>query len=119
PLPNAQTMFTFVDMTATAGAERALMEKNEALQKADEIKNDFVQHVSYELRSPLTNIIGFTDLLRTPGVGPLSERQSEYIEHISTSSSLLLTIVNDILDLATVDAGIMHLHYAELSLDDL
>ena len=119
PLPNAQTMLTFVDMTATAGAERSLMEKNEALQKADEIKNDFVQHVSYELRSPLTNIIGFTDLLRTPGVGPLSERQSEYIEHISTSSSLLLTIVNDILDLATVDAGIMHLNYAELSLDDL
>ncbi|MGO7631960.1 histidine kinase dimerization/phospho-acceptor domain-containing protein, partial [Rhizobium ruizarguesonis] len=50
-------------------AERALTEKNEALRKADELKNYFVQHVSYELRSPLTNIIGFTDLLRTPGVG--------------------------------------------------
>lgn len=119
PLPNAQTMFTFVDMTASARAERALTEKNEALRRADEIKNDFVQHVSYELRSPLTNIIGFTDLLKTPGVGPLSERQAEYIEHISTSSSLLLTIVNDILDLATVDAGIMHLDYAEVSIDDL
>src|SRR5690606_8234064 len=109
----------FVDMTASARAERALLEKNEALQKADEIKNDFVQHVSYELRSPLTNIIGFTDLLKTPGIGPLNTRQAEYIEHISTSSSLLLTIVNDILDLATVDAGIMRLDHAEVGLDEL
>jgi signal transduction histidine kinase len=119
PLPNAQTMFTFVDMTASARAERALKEKNDALQKADEIKNDFVQHVSYELRSPLTNIIGFTDLLKTPGVGELTPRQAEYVDHISTSSSVLLTIVNDILDLATVDAGIMQLNYSEMSVDDL
>ncbi len=119
PLPNAQTMLTFVDMTASARAERALKEKNDALQKADELKNDFVQHVSYELRSPLTNIIGFTDLLKTPGLGTLSERQAEYIDHISTSSSVLLTIVNDILDLATVDAGIMELHYSEMAIDDL
>jgi signal transduction histidine kinase len=119
PLPNAQTMFTFVDMTASARAERALKEKNEALRRADEIKNDFVQHVSYELRSPLTNIIGFTDLLKTPGIGPLNERQAEYVDHISTSSSVLLTIVNDILDLATLDAGIMQLHYSEARIDDL
>jgi PAS domain-containing protein len=58
PLPDAQTMLTFVNMTDSVRAERALKEKNEALLKADELKNDFVQHVSYELRSPLTNIIG-------------------------------------------------------------
>jgi len=119
PLPNAQTMLTFVNKTDSVLAERALQEKNEALRKADELKNDFVQHVSYELRSPLTNIIGFTDLLKTPAIGPLNERQSEYIDHISTSSSVLLTIVNDILDLATVDAGIMRLDYADIDLNDL
>ncbi|KQV72938.1 PAS domain-containing sensor histidine kinase [Rhizobium sp. Root1220] len=119
PLPNAQTMLTFVNMTDSVRAERALTEKNEALRKADELKNDFVQHVSYELRSPLTNIIGFTDLLRTPGVGEFNERQAEYIDHISTSSSVLLTLVNDILDLATVDAGIMRLNYSEIDLGDL
>jgi signal transduction histidine kinase len=119
PLPNAQTMLTFVNMTDSVRAERALTEKNEALRKADELKNDFVQHVSYELRSPLTNIIGFTDLLKTPGIGPLTERQAEYIDHISTSSSVLLTLVNDILDLATVDAGIMRLNYSEIRLDEL
>lgn len=119
PLPNAQTMLTFVDKTASVQAEKALKEKNEALRKADELKNDFVQHVSYELRSPLTNIIGFTDLLKTPGIGTLNDRQAEYIDHISTSSSVLLTIVNDILDLATVDAGIMELNYSELAIEDL
>lgn len=117
PLPNAQTMLTFVDMTDSVLAERALTEKNAALRKADDIKNDFVQHVSYELRSPLTNIIGFTDLLKTPAIGPLNERQAEYVEHISASSSILLTIVNDILDLATVDAGIMQLDFAPIPLD--
>ncbi|WP_425502198.1 ATP-binding protein [Peteryoungia desertarenae] len=119
PLPNAQTMLTFVNMTDSVRAERALKEKNEALRKADELKNDFVQHVSYELRSPLTNIIGFTDLLKTPAIGPLNERQAEYVDHISTSSSVLLTIVNDILDLATVDAGIMQLDYSDIDLNDL
>lgn len=119
PLPNAQTMLTFVNMTDSVRAERALTEKNEALRKADELKNDFVQHVSYELRSPLTNIIGFSDLLKTPGIGPLSDRQAEYVDHIATSSSLLLTLVNDILDLATVDAGIMRLNYSDISLDGL
>jgi signal transduction histidine kinase len=119
PLPDAQTMLTFVNRTDSVRAERALTEKNDALRKADELKNDFVQHVSYELRSPLTNIIGFTDLLKTPGIGSLSERQAEYVDHISTSSAVLLTLVNDILDLATVDAGIMRLNYSEILLDDL
>ena len=113
-LPNGQVMITFVDVTDRVNVERVLKEKNEALQKADQLKNDFVQHVSYELRSPLTNIIGFTELLSLPSTGPLEPRQREYVEHIGSSSSVLLTIVNDILDLATVDAGIMELDIAEV-----
>lgn len=113
-LPNGQVMITFVDVTDRVNIERALKEKNEALQKADQLKNDFVQHVSYELRSPLTNIIGFTELLSLPATGPLGPRQREYVEHIGSSSSVLLTIVNDILDLATVDAGIMELDISEV-----
>nr|WP_143523642.1 PAS domain-containing sensor histidine kinase [Pararhizobium arenae] len=118
PLPNAQTMLTFVNITDSVRVERALTEKNDALRKADSLKNDFVQHVSYELRSPLTNIIGFADLLKTPTFGTLTDRQAEYVDHISTSSSLLLTIVNDILDLATVDAGIVELDLSEINLTD-
>lgn len=116
-LPNGQVMMTFVDVTDSVNVERALKDKNEALQKSDQLKNDFVQHVSYELRSPLTNIIGFTELLQLPATGPLSERQREYVDHIGSSSSVLLTIVNDILDLATVDAGIMELDIGEVRID--
>lgn len=111
-LPNGQVMMTFVDVTDSVNVERALKDKNDALERADQLKNDFVQHVSYELRSPLTNIIGFTDLLSLPTTGPLTERQREYVGHIGTSSTQLITIVNDILDLATVDAGIMELEIA-------
>ncbi|WP_315918382.1 sensor histidine kinase [Mesorhizobium sp. SP-1A] len=113
-LPNGQVMITFVDVTDSVNVERALKDKNEALLKADQLKNEFVQHVSYELRSPLTNIIGFTELLSLPATGPLTTRQQEYVEHIGSSSSVLLTIVNDILDLATVDAGIMQLEISEV-----
>ncbi len=116
-LPNGQVMITFVDVTDSVNIERALKQTNEALEKADQLKNDFVQHVSYELRSPLTNIIGFTELLALPGTGPLSPRQREYVGHIGSSSSVLLTIVNDILDLATVDAGIMELDIAEVRVE--
>lgn len=116
-LPNGQVMTTFVDVTDSVNVERALKEKNEALLKSDQLKNEFVQHVSYELRSPLTNIIGFTELLSLPATGPLSTRQREYVEHIGSSSSVLLTIVNDILDLATVDAGIMQLEISEVQVD--
>ena len=114
PLPNGQLMTTFVDITDTFNVERALKDKNEALQKADQLKDEFVQHVSYELRSPLTNIIGFTELLSMQTPGPLTEKQRDYVDHIATSSAALLTIVNDILDLATVDAGIMQLDIVDM-----
>ncbi|WP_040677394.1 sensor histidine kinase [Nitratireductor pacificus] len=118
-LPNGQVMMTFVDVTDSVNVERALKEKNDALQKADKLKNDFVQHVSYELRSPLTNIIGFTELLTQPDTGPLTQRQRDYLDHIGSSSSVLLTVVNDILDLATVDAGIMELEIGEVRVGDM
>lgn len=118
-LPNGQVMVTFVDVTDTANVQRALKDKNEALQAADQLKNDFVKHVSYELRSPLTNIIGFTELMNQPTTGPLTEKQKEYLDHIGSSSAVLLTIVNDILDLATVDAGIMELDIADVDVDRL
>lgn len=119
PLPKGQTMLTFVDVTDSVNVERALTERNEALQRTDQLKTEFVQHVSYELRSPLTNIMGFTELLEVPATGPLTDRQREYVEHISTSSASLLAIVNDILDLASIDAGVMELDLDEIDTEDL
>ncbi len=116
PLPLGQTMLTFVDVTDSINIARALHEKNEALEIADRLRNEFVSHVSYELRTPLTNIIGFTDLLRTPAFGELNGRQYDYLSHIASESVELLNIVNDILDLATVDAGIMELDIGEVNI---
>ncbi|MCO5072394.1 MAG: ATP-binding protein [Rhizobiaceae bacterium] len=113
-LPNGQVMLTFIDVTDSVNVERALQDKNDALQKADQLKDDFIQRVSYELRSPLTNIIGFTELLQIDSTGPLNDRQREYVGHVLSSSSVLLTLVNDILDLATVDAGILRLDVGEV-----
>ncbi|WP_316858758.1 ATP-binding protein [uncultured Cohaesibacter sp.] len=114
PLPDGATMMTFVDITANVTAERNLQERNEALLAADQLKNTFIQHVSYELRTPLTNIAGFTDLLNNEAFGSLNDKQREYIDHIATSSSSLKVIINDILDLATIDAGIMALDLSQV-----
>ncbi len=116
PLPDGQTMVTFVDVTDTANVARALVDRNEALEAADTLKNAFIQHVSYELRSPLTNIIGFAQLLADSRVGPLNAKQHEYTGYILSSSGALLAIVNDILDLATIDAGIMELDLTEVDI---
>jgi signal transduction histidine kinase len=102
-------MLTFQDITDTENVERALRERNEALETADQMKVDFVHHVSYELRSPLTNIIGFADLLTDPTTGPLKPKQAEYLGYITTSTSALFALINNILDLATIDAGAMTL----------
>ncbi len=110
PLPDGATLLTFQDVTDTVNVERALRERNEALETADQIKIDFLHHVSYELRSPLTNIIGFAHFLGDPSTGPLSDRQSEYLGYITVSTNALLALINDILDLATIDAGAMTLN---------
>ena len=109
PLPLGATLLTFIDVTASANVERALTEKNDALERVGQLRDTFVHHVSYELRSPLTNIIGFTQLLGDETVGALNERQREYSEHIMRSSAALLVIINDILDLASIDAGSLEL----------
>lgn len=109
PLPDGGTLLTFVDVTDSKRYERALIERNEALVTADRLKNQFIGHISYELRTPLTNIIGFSELLANPIFGALSPRQREYLEDISFSSKTLLAIIDDILDLATIDAGALEL----------
>jgi signal transduction histidine kinase len=110
PLPDGATLLTFQEVTDTVNVERALRERNEALEDADKIKIDFVHHVSYELRSPLTNIIGFVHLLGDPATGSLTTKQHEYLDYITVSTNTLLALINNILDLATIDAGRMQLN---------
>lgn len=108
-LPDGQTMMTFLDVTESANYQRVLKERNDALITADRLKDAFVQNVSYELRSPLTNIIGFADLLASGAAGELNHKQHSYTDFIRASSATLGVLIDNILDLATVDAGIAEL----------
>ena len=116
PLPDGATLVTFHDVTDSVNVERALRERNEALVDADKIKIDFVHHVSYELRSPLTNIVGFVHLLDDPSTGPLAPKQREYLDFITVSTNTLLALINNILDLATIDAGRMQLNLGNVDI---
>jgi signal transduction histidine kinase len=119
PLPDGQSMLTLSDITANVNFEKALQERAEALEASDLLKSKFIQHVSYELRAPLTNIAGFGEMLATPEIGSMNEKQVEYLSHINSSADELRAMVDDILDLASIDAGSMTLELAELNLQTL
>ena len=122
PLPDGGTLLTFADVTDSKRYERALVERNEALVASDKLKNRFISNVSYELRTPLTNIIGFSEFMESPHIGTLNVKQKEYLNDITSSSKTLLSIIDGLLDLATIDAGELHLELAETdpnkSIDD-
>lgn len=119
PLPDGATLLTFADSTDNVNFERALTERNEALVKAAQLRDNFVHHVSYALRSPLTTIIGFAQLIGEEIAGPLNPRQREYAQLILRSSGTLLTIINDILDLASIDNDELELELASTDVASL
>ncbi len=114
PLPEGATLLTFVDVTADVNVERALTDRNKALLAAEKLRNDFIHHVSYELRSPLTNINGFIHLLGDETTGALNPLQLEYLGYVRKSSSALLAIIDDILDLATMDEDALELEIEDV-----
>jgi signal transduction histidine kinase len=116
PLPDGDALLAFTDVTANVNVERALTERNEALERAARLRNDFVHHVSYQLRSPLNTIIGFSQLLGDGTSGPLNPKQREYAAHILESSSALWVMINDTLDLASIDAGEIELDLAPVDM---
>ena len=109
PLPDGGVLFSFIDVTDTIRVERALIERNEALETADRLKSEFIANISYELRTPLNAIIGFAEVLENQFFGELNERQLEYSHAIVKSSQQLIALINDILDLASIEAGYLQL----------
>lgn len=119
PLPDGNTLITYVDVTDSSRIERALRERTEALEAADKLKSDFLSNVSYELRTPLTSINGFSEALDMGIAGELNPKQSEYLHDIQNSSSQLLSVIDSILDLASIDAGAMELSLAKIDVTKL
>jgi signal transduction histidine kinase len=107
PLPDGNVLLTYLDVTDTARVERALRERNEALETAGRLKSEFIANVSHELRTPLNAVIGFAEILINQYFGDLNPRQLDYSQSILASARTLMRLINDILDLATIDAGYM------------
>ena len=118
PLPDGGCLLGYTDVTDSVRVQRALEERNMALQHADRLKSDFIANVSYELRTLLNAIIGFTEILQNQYFGDLNARQIEYIDGILRATNHLMTLINDILDLATIEAGYLELELAPVDISD-
>lgn len=94
-----------------------LAESNVALYESNRLKSEFLANVSHELRTPLNSILGFAELLRDMNAG--EGRQIRYLQNILTSGRNLLELINDLLDLAKIEAGRMEVRSEPLSLNDL
>lgn len=116
PLPDGQTLLSFIDMTASTLVERSLRERTEALEAADKLKTEFLANMSYELRSPLTSISGFAEMLQKQYVGPLNDIQKDYIGGIYQSAQQLAALISDIIDLATVEAGYIKMEFRQFDI---
>jgi signal transduction histidine kinase len=119
PLPDGNALFTYLDVSDSQRIETALRDRNEALEAADRLKSAFVANISYELRTPLTAISGFGEMLAAGYAGELNERQAEYVGSIVTSSDRLQLLIDDILDLAITEAGQLALEMGPVGVDAL
>ncbi len=104
PLPDGNALFTMLDITDSRRAEQALRERANALEAADKVKTAFVANMSYELKTPLTSISGFAEMLHGGYAGPMSEQAGGYLEAILESVERLGLLVDDVLDLTRTES---------------
>lgn len=119
PLPDGNALITFTDVSDAVKAEQALRDRTEALEAADRLKNSILANVSYEVRTPLTSIVGFAETLEYGIAGPLTPKQREYVLDIRKSSEDLKAIIDAIIDLSAIDAGQMELKLSEIDVAEL
>jgi signal transduction histidine kinase len=117
PLPDGATLVAFSDVTARRELEQALAAKAAALEESQALKREFVGSVSYELRTPLTTIVGYSELLET--LGDLNERNKQHAGAIRVAASQLARSIDDVLDMAQIDAGEMELTLGDVRIRDL
>lgn len=119
PLPDGGMLNRFSDVTDTLRVEQALRDKNAALEEAERLKLDFLANVSYQLRTPLNAMLGFAEVLEKEYFGPLNERQMEYASGMLDAGGNMIRLVNDILDLSTIEAGYLELQIKPLDIQKM
>ncbi|MFM1981291.1 MAG: hypothetical protein RJB22_10 [Pseudomonadota bacterium] len=105
PLPDGAALFTMLDITDSRQVEQVLRERALALEEADRVKTAFVANMSYELRTPLTSIQGFAEMLQGGLAGPLGPQALDYTAAILDSAARLGILIDNVLDLTQGDAG--------------
>jgi signal transduction histidine kinase len=118
PLPDGATLVAFADITDTRQLEKAVADRSAALAEAERLKRDFVGNVSYELRTPLTTIIGYSELLERAGEA-LPERMRGHVSAVRSAASQLARSIDDVLDMAQIDAGEMALDVGDVRIETL
>lgn len=103
PLPDGNALFTMIDVTDSSRIEAALRERATGLEEADRVKTDFVANMSYELRTPLTSVGGFAEMLQAGYAGELPPAASDYVAAILESVDRLSKLIDDVLDLTQAD----------------
>jgi PAS domain S-box-containing protein len=99
-------------------ANRELELRNREVERATKMKSKFLASMSHELRTPLNAIVGFSDLLSDETPGPLNPKQKRFVAHIKQGSAHLLQLINDILDLSKIEAGLLELHCEDFPIKD-
>lgn len=119
PLPDGGCLIAYADITDTVNIEEALREKNRALETAEKLKSEFLANVSYQLRTPLNAIMGFNEILAEEYFGDLNAKQKEYTRDIGEAGNRLKQLIDDVLDLTSIEAGILALEKQEIDVCEL
>jgi PAS domain S-box-containing protein len=107
------------DITERKAAEAALIAAKDEAERANRAKSEFLSRMSHELRTPLNAVLGFGQLLETDGEDPLSPVQRSRVQELLRGGRHLLSLINDVLDLARIEAGTLHLELAPVDLPAL
>ncbi|MCR5224779.1 MAG: PAS-domain containing protein [Alphaproteobacteria bacterium] len=119
PLPDGAHMHSFIDITDTCVVERAVMEKNQALKTAQKLRFEFVSGISTELKEPLNILIGFAELLMHQYFGALNDKQLEYCRCILGASNQLHQLINNLLEMVSIDIDSVKLELSQFSIQDV
>jgi PAS domain S-box-containing protein len=105
PTPEGGVVTSIFDVTDDVAHEQALHRAQALAEKASSAKSEFLSSMSHELRTPLNAVLGFAQLLQRDKKAPLSPRQQERVEHVVRGGEHLLRLIDDVLDLARIEAG--------------